>query len=90
MLLDRSVDLIRQGFSVVPQVSCRPLNFEFTFAEPFIFDVMKFMNELSQADAKAPGTRRRAYADAAWREKLRCEVTGLRCRLISMPRSWEV
>jgi hypothetical protein len=21
-------------------VSCRPLNFEFTFAEPFIFDVM--------------------------------------------------
>ncbi|HEY4168462.1 MAG TPA: amidohydrolase family protein, partial [Reyranella sp.] len=62
---------------VIPQVSCRPLNFEFTFAEPFIFDVMKFMNELSQADAKQPGTRRRAYADPAWREKLRSEVTPL-------------
>jgi N-acyl-D-aspartate/D-glutamate deacylase len=58
-------------------VSCRPLNFEFTFAEPFIFDVMKFMNELAVEDAKAPGTRRRAYADPAWREKLRSEVTPL-------------
>jgi N-acyl-D-aspartate/D-glutamate deacylase len=62
---------------VIPQVSCRPLNFEFTFAEPFIFDVMKFMNELAAADAKTPGTRRRAYADPAWREKLRSEVTPL-------------
>jgi N-acyl-D-amino-acid deacylase len=58
-------------------VSCRPLNFEFTFAEPFIFDVMKFMNELAVEDARTPGTRRRAYADPAWREKLRSEVTPL-------------
>jgi N-acyl-D-aspartate/D-glutamate deacylase len=35
------------------------------------------MNELTQEDAKAPGTRRRAYADPAWREKLRSEVTPL-------------
>jgi hypothetical protein len=43
------------GALVIPQVSCRPLNFEFTFAEPFIFDVMKFMNEL-RSRCKAPGT----------------------------------
>ena len=67
----------RSGALVIPQVSCRPLNFEFTFAEPFIFDVMKFMNELAVEEAKAPGTRRRAYADPAWREKLRSEVTPL-------------
>ena len=67
----------RSGALVIPQVSCRPLNFEFTFAEPFIFDVMKFMNELAVAEAKSPGTRRRAYADPAWREKLRSEVTPL-------------
>ena len=67
----------RSGAIVIPQVSCRPLNFEFTFAEPFIFDVMKFMNELAVAEAKSPGTRRRAYADANWREKLRSEVTPL-------------
>ncbi|HEY2872925.1 MAG TPA: amidohydrolase family protein, partial [Reyranella sp.] len=75
--LDLAAEQRKSGALVIPQVSCRPLNFEFTFAEPFIFDVMKFMNELSQADAKAPGTRRRAYVDPAWREKLRNEVTPL-------------
>ncbi|WP_421998421.1 N-acyl-D-amino-acid deacylase family protein [Reyranella sp.] len=75
--LDLAAEQRRSGAIVIPQVSCRPLNFEFTFAEPFIFDVMKFMNELAVADAKEPGTRRRAYADPAWREKLRSEVTPL-------------
>jgi N-acyl-D-aspartate/D-glutamate deacylase len=75
--LDLAAEQRKQGALVIPQVSCRPLNFEFTFGEPFIFDVMKFMNELTQEDAKAPGTRRRAYADPAWREKLRSEVTPL-------------
>jgi len=75
--LDLAAEQRKSGALVIPQVSCRPLNFEFTFAEPFIFDVMKFMNELAVADAKVPGTRRRAYADPAWREKLRSEVTPL-------------
>jgi len=75
--LDLAAEQRKSGAMVIPQVSCRPLNFEFTFAEPFIFDVMKFMNELAVADAKAPGTRRQAYADPAWREKLRSEVTPL-------------
>ncbi len=75
--LDLAAEQRKSGALVIPQVSCRPLNFEFTFAEPFIFDVMKFMNELAVEEAKAPGTRRRAYADPAWREKLRGEVTPL-------------
>ena len=75
--LDLAAEQRKSGAMVIPQVSCRPLNFEFTFAEPFIFDVMKFMNELAVADAKSPGARRRAYADPAWREKLRSEVTPL-------------
>ncbi|HLG49752.1 MAG TPA: amidohydrolase family protein [Reyranella sp.] len=75
--LDLAAEQRKSGALVIPQVSCRPLNFEFTFAEPFIFDVMKFMNELAQADATAPGTRRRAYADPEWRKKLRGEVTPL-------------
>jgi N-acyl-D-amino-acid deacylase len=75
--LDLAAEQRKSGALVIPQVSCRPLNFEFTFAEPFIFDVMKFMNELAVADARDPGTRRRAYADPAWREKLRSEVTPL-------------
>ena len=73
--LDLAAEQRKAGAMVIPQVSCRPLNFEFTFAEPFIFDTMKFMNELAAADAKEPGTRRRAYADPAWREKLRSEVS---------------
>lgn len=75
--LDLAAEQRKSGAMVIPQVSCRPLNFEVTFAEPFIFDVMPFMNELAKADAKEPGTRRRAYADPAWREKLRSEVTPL-------------
>jgi N-acyl-D-amino-acid deacylase len=75
--LDLAAEQRKSGALVIPQVSCRPLNFEFTFAEPFIFDVMKFMNELTVEDARTPGTRRRAYADPAWREKLRSEVTPL-------------
>ncbi len=75
--LDLAAEQRRSGALVIPQVSCRPLNFEFTFAEPFIFDVMKFMNELAVEEATTPGTRRRAYADPAWREKLRSEVTPL-------------
>jgi N-acyl-D-amino-acid deacylase len=75
--LDLAAEQRKSGALVIPQVSCRPLNFEFTFAEPFIFDVMKFMNELAVEEAKAPGTRRRAYADPAWREKLRSELTPL-------------
>jgi len=73
--LDLAAEQRKSGAMVIPQVSCRPLNFEFTFAEPFIFDVMKFMNELAAEDAKVPGTRRRAYADPAWRERLRSGVT---------------
>jgi N-acyl-D-amino-acid deacylase len=75
--LDLAAEQRKSGAMVIPQVSCRPLNFEFTFAEPFIFDVMKFMNELAVADAKSPGARRQAYADPTWREKLRGEVTPL-------------
>ena len=75
--LDLAAEQRKSGAMVIPQVSCRPLNFEFTFAEPFIFDVMKFMNELAVADARSPGARRQAYADPVWREKLRSEVTPL-------------
>lgn len=75
--LDLAAEQRKSGAMVIPQVSCRPLNFEFTFAEPFIFDTMKFMNELAIADAKDPGARRRAYTDPTWREKLRSEVSPL-------------
>ena len=75
--LDLAAEQRKSGALVIPQVSCRPLNFEFTFAEPFIFDVMKFMNALTVEDARSPGERRRAYADPAWRRKFTAELTPL-------------
>ncbi|SJZ46371.1 N-acyl-D-aspartate/D-glutamate deacylase [Enhydrobacter aerosaccus] len=73
--LDLAAEQRRTGAVVIPQVSCRPLNFEFTFADPFPFEVMKIMNELAAEDARSPGARRRAYADPAWRRKFTSELT---------------
>jgi len=73
--LDLAAEQRKSGALVIPQVSCRPLNFEFTFAEPFIFDVMKMMNELSGEEARAPGARVRAYRDKAWRQRFTAELT---------------
>ena len=76
------LDLQRQsGALVIPQVSCRPLNFEFTFAEPFIFDVMKFMNELAIEEARAPGTRRRVHVLCLERFVFQCSHNGMGARL---------
>jgi N-acyl-D-amino-acid deacylase len=73
--LDLAAEQRKSGAMVIPQVSCRPLNFEFTFADPFPFEVMKAMNELAAEDSCSPGARRRAYADHAWRQKFTAELT---------------
>jgi N-acyl-D-amino-acid deacylase len=49
MLLTESIKLLDQGLPVHPQVSCRPLNFEFTMAEPFPFESMKLFAAISSA-----------------------------------------
>lgn len=67
--LDRTAEGLREGANVVPQVSCRPLNFEFNFADPFPFETLKLFNELGAADAATPGTRAKAYADPAFRRR---------------------
>jgi N-acyl-D-aspartate/D-glutamate deacylase len=73
--LDLTAQQRKSGAIVIPQVSCRPLNFEFTFADPFPFEVMKCMNELAAEDARSPGARRRAYADPAWRRMFTAQLT---------------
>ncbi|HKA61460.1 MAG TPA: D-aminoacylase [Methylomirabilota bacterium] len=49
-LLDKSRALVKQGLNVVPQVTCRTLNFEFQFREPFIFESMSVFKPISVAD----------------------------------------
>jgi N-acyl-D-aspartate/D-glutamate deacylase len=65
MLLDRSIELIRQGNPVIPQVSCRPLMFDFNFEEPFAFESLPFFNPVSAADHAG---KLRIYQDPAFRE----------------------
>lgn len=66
--LQKTQDLIDRGLNVIPQVACRPLNFEFQFENPFPFETMQLFNDLGA------GTREQrlaAYGNADWREEFR-------------------
>ncbi len=68
MLLDRSIELVHQGLAVVPQVSCRPLNFDFDFAEPFPFESLPVFKPVSEADRQG---KIRLYGDAGFRQTMK-------------------
>ncbi|MFZ5930752.1 MAG: N-acyl-D-amino-acid deacylase family protein [Pseudomonadota bacterium] len=66
--LRKSEELIASGHDVVPQVTCRPLNFEFNFKAPFPFEASKVFAPVSQADFEG---RKKVYADPAFRTAFR-------------------
>ena len=66
--VERSMDLIRRGLRVYPQVSPRPLNFEFQLAQPFIFETMSLFRPIAAADLAG---KTRIYADSAFRAQFR-------------------
>jgi N-acyl-D-aspartate/D-glutamate deacylase len=66
--LARSMDLIRRGYKVYPQVSPRPLNFEFQLAQPFVFESMAMFQPIAAADIAG---KKRIYADPAFRQAFR-------------------
>jgi len=68
MLLDRSIELVRQGLPVVPQVSCRPLNLDFNFKEPFAFESLPTFHPVSAADRDG---KIRLYKDPQFRQTLK-------------------
>ncbi|HZR79927.1 MAG TPA: amidohydrolase family protein [Candidatus Binatia bacterium] len=72
-MLERSVELLRKGIPVTPQVACRPLNFDFDMAEPFLFESLPFFAPVSAADR--PG-KKRLYADPSFREQVRAMFDG--------------
>jgi N-acyl-D-aspartate/D-glutamate deacylase len=68
-LLGATARLLDAGVPVHAQVSCRPLNFEFTMAEPFPFESMRLFAPISAAaDA---GAKVAIYRDAAFRAAFR-------------------
>jgi N-acyl-D-aspartate/D-glutamate deacylase len=73
MMLERSVELLRAGVPVTPQVACRPLNFDFDLAEPFIFESLPVFQPISAADREE---KKRIYADPDFRSRLRAALDG--------------
>jgi N-acyl-D-aspartate/D-glutamate deacylase len=71
--LVRSADLVREGLRVVPQVNPRPLNFEFQFKAPFVFENMPLFRPVSQADFDG---KMRIYADPAFRDAFKAKAAG--------------
>jgi len=68
MLLDRSIDLIQQGLPIIPQVSCRPLMFDFDLKEPFAFESLPVFKPVSEADTEG---KKRIYRDPAFRQAMK-------------------
>jgi len=74
-LLANSQKLCDQGLNIVPQVTCRPLNFEFQYKAPFIFESMPVFQPVSAADFEG---KKKIYADPEFRKafKARAGVGG--------------
>jgi N-acyl-D-aspartate/D-glutamate deacylase len=68
----KAMEINRQGWAdgaeVWPQVSCRPLNFSMTLVDPFTLNTNPVFAELSAGSLE---DRRAAYADPAWRQRVR-------------------
>jgi N-acyl-D-aspartate/D-glutamate deacylase len=59
------------GADVHPQVTCRPLTFHFTMAEPTVFAVVPAFGDVLAGDH---ARRSALYSDPAWRERARAEI----------------
>ena len=66
--LERALRQQQAGQRVIPQVSCRPLNFEFQWKEPFPFESMKLFAPISTADLAG---KLRIYRDPEFRRVFR-------------------
>ena len=66
--LDRAGQQAAEGLAIYPQVSCRPLIVEFSFAEPSSMIRLPFFLPVAQVDVAG---RRKLYADPAFRKVLK-------------------
>ena len=72
--LARTAALQRQGIDVVPQVSCRPLRFEFDLEEPFPLESLPIVTALNSLDRAG---RKARYAQTEFRTQFREAVANL-------------
>ncbi len=71
--LEASEKLLDQGLPVFPQVTCRPLNFEFQWSAPFPFESLPYFKPVSEADHAG---KLRIYADDAFRAQFKEKAPG--------------
>ena len=72
--LQRAAEDARNGLPIVPQVACRPIVSEWSFATPVILDTWALFAPVRAAtDAEA---LKRIYADPAFRAAFRDEIAG--------------
>jgi N-acyl-D-amino-acid deacylase len=83
-LLERSERVLAEGALVVPQVACRPLNFDLDFAEPFAFESMQSFQAVSAADRDG---KIALYRDPVFRDAFRAELAN--GRMAAFHRGWE-
>jgi N-acyl-D-aspartate/D-glutamate deacylase len=84
LFVEQSEAMVASGLPIVPQVACRPLNFEFDLAEPFVFESMPVFNTISGADRAG---KARAYADPAFRQQVKDAFATAMAGVFSF--SWE-
>jgi len=70
-VLEQVHRLTREGLTIRPQVTPRPLYFEFQFREPFVFESMKMFKPVAAADLAG---KMHIYADPAFRAELRSRI----------------
>ena len=66
----QAAELVQEGLKVVPQISCRPLNFDFDFNDPFVFEMRPLFASTMKTDQAG---RRRIYADPEFRSAFKAD-----------------
>lgn len=69
--LELTQGYVDEGLSIVPQVACRPLNFDFDFDEPFPFEMRPLFKQTMTTDRDG---RKAIYADPDFRAAFREDV----------------
>jgi N-acyl-D-aspartate/D-glutamate deacylase len=65
--------LVAAGHQVIPQVTPRPLNFEFQLEAPFVFESMRLFRPVSAADHDG---KKQLYADPGFRAEVWAKLDG--------------
>ncbi|MEE2689797.1 MAG: amidohydrolase family protein [Pseudomonadota bacterium] len=73
--LAKSEALVTEGHRVYPQVTPRPLNFEYQMAAPFLFEPFSVMKPAAAADIEG---KKRIYADTEFRKAFANRIEGSR------------